>query len=270
MIARHIRILAILLTLYAASTTDTANRPVAILIAAGNRATITQGGAREKPLPTAPGDLIRFGARLITGGERVRFLYFPDGFTYEYTPSFPSYPAPSYQAIDQPNTQFEIRFVTPKPIPQKGKLAAGERFAIQLAGVDAPGVDPAGAGGESEMAALKKIESELQKPANRQDPMWQLARAIALERTNQANRAVAAYQALLKQWTQAAWLRKKIPALQAAVRAADERRDLQTRPSRTYAVIVGISDYQRFSPVDYADNDATLFRSHLRSPRGGS
>src|SRR5262249_56686155 len=43
-----------------------------------------------------------------------------------------------------------------------------------------------------------------------------------------------------------------------------------TRPPRTYAVIVGISDYQRFSPVDYADNDATLFQSHLRSPRGGS
>src|SRR5680860_930223 len=38
---------------------------------------------------------------------------------------------------------------------------------------------------------------------------------------------------------------------------------------RTFALIIGISDYQYIRPLSYADNDAELFRDFLKSPGGG-
>jgi tetratricopeptide (TPR) repeat protein len=41
-------------------------------------------------------------------------------------------------------------------------------------------------------------------------------------------------------------------------------------PKNTYAIIVGISNYPKLTPLKYADNDAILFREFLMSPAGGS
>ena len=38
---------------------------------------------------------------------------------------------------------------------------------------------------------------------------------------------------------------------------------------RTFAIILGISDYKYIRPLSYADNDAELFRDFLKSPGGG-
>ena len=43
----------------------------------------------------------------------------------------------------------------------------------------------------------------------------------------------------------------------------------QISDGRTFAVILGISDYQYIRPLSYADNDAELFRDFLKSPGGG-
>ena len=40
-------------------------------------------------------------------------------------------------------------------------------------------------------------------------------------------------------------------------------------PTRTYALIIGISKYESFRSLNYADKDATVFYDYLRSPAGG-
>ena len=41
-------------------------------------------------------------------------------------------------------------------------------------------------------------------------------------------------------------------------------------PANTYALIIGISDYEYIKPLKYADQDANLFMRFLLSPSGGS
>jgi tetratricopeptide (TPR) repeat protein len=268
---RAIRIVAILAALHAATRqVEKAEYAVAVLLQVGSNATITLGDRQEKPLPAAQGDLIYAGARLITNGERARFLFLPDACTYEFNPTYPSYPAPSYQPIDKPNTQFEVRFITPKPIAQRGKLTAGEHWPIQFASLDLAHVAPAASGRPDDPAALKRIDAALSQPANSQDPALHLAKAIALERANQLTAALTEYRGLAREWTGAAWLQKKIPELASAAQVRQQQAALQSRTPRTYAVVIGISEYQRLASVPYADHDAMLFRAHLKSPRGGA
>ena len=40
-------------------------------------------------------------------------------------------------------------------------------------------------------------------------------------------------------------------------------------PTRTYALIIGISKYESFRSLNYADKDATVFYDYLCSPAGG-
>lgn len=40
-------------------------------------------------------------------------------------------------------------------------------------------------------------------------------------------------------------------------------------PTRTYALVIGISKYESFRSLNYADKDATVFYEYLRSPAGG-
>jgi len=43
-----------------------------------------------------------------------------------------------------------------------------------------------------------------------------------------------------------------------------------TTGPRTYAMIMGISEYQYIRPLTYADSDADLFKEFLKSPAGGN
>jgi hypothetical protein len=184
---RDIRILAIVAALGAAPpTAEPPNRPVALLIDLDSKATVTNvavtlGGERENKVHAVNGDLIYAGARLITGGARIRFLFFPDGYLYEFTPNIPaSYPAPSYQAVDKPNTEFELLFTATKFTVQRGarKPVPAQRPLVRLAGIDPTSVEPSG--GADDMAALKRLDAALNQPENLHDAVLQLEKAVTL------------------------------------------------------------------------------------------
>src|SRR5438552_17266952 len=95
-----IRCAAIAGLVYAAiPPADSDKRPIGVLLEVPGNATVTTlkkdlaprnavtlGGEREAKLAAVAGQLIETGARLTTGGGRVRIVLLPDVYTYEYSP----------------------------------------------------------------------------------------------------------------------------------------------------------------------------------------
>jgi tetratricopeptide (TPR) repeat protein len=250
---------------------ERALQPVALLLDVGMAATITPADQRQKPLHAVTGELIGPGGRLITGGQSARFLFLPDSNIYEFSPVARSYPAPAYVGVDAPNTAFEVRFTTPpSTAPGRGHLTPSGRWPLPAGTVVSAGVIPHDNRGAVDPGLLRSIEAQLSRPGNQQNAELRLARAIALERSNQLANAMNEYKALAdKEWSQAGWLKTKVVELAAAETAEKQRLALSARPPRSLAVVIGISDYQRLPRLEYAANDARLFAEYLTSSQGG-
>ena len=220
----HVKLLAVVAALYAAPPgVDRVNQPVALLLV-GKNARLTQGGQKRASLSMPEGELIRWGARMHTGGERVRYLSFQDGGIYEFEHTRAPFPAPSSAVNEEPD--FEIRFVTPKVETRGGQVVQRGSVPARLGDVNPARVLLDAAGDPAALAALQRIDSELKQPANRENAALRFARAVMLEKAKQFADALDEYKTLARRFADAAWLRKKVPELTAASRLWQEREAL--------------------------------------------
>jgi len=256
--------------LYAAVPVDDRAEPgsVAVLLDVGQKATVSLSNRSDQKISAVTGQLIPAGARLMTGGEPLRFVFLPDGYTWEYISVPRSYPAPppSHRPVDRRNEQFEVRFLASTPMPgDQGKLERREKWPVRFGRIELDRMLLAGDVKDSDLSALKEIDAELGRPGNGGQPALHLAKAIALERADELRQAAVEYRALEQKWVSAAWLNKKILDLQSATQAEEQRAALRSRPGRRYAIAIGISEYQRLPRLPYAAADATLFADYAAS-----
>jgi len=111
-------------------------------------------------------------------------------------------------------------------------------------------------------ACMKPIDAAL--AAHPDDLNAQVARAAVLQEFGQTAEARAAAQAVAKLAPEATWIR----GMQSL---AEPPKSPRTNPGKTYALLIGISNYRYDPPgsLRYADKDAELFAQLLQTPRGG-
>lgn len=236
------------------------NEVVAVLLEVGDGAVLSRG-QREKPIRAYRGDVVYAGSRLLTGGQAATFVYYPERASFRFTPTYAAYPAPSFLPVEKANTQFEVRFDAGRPVVQRGKIARLRQWDAPLAPPEFERRVLAAAEPRVFDQDLQKLEAALAE--SRDDPVLRLSRSVLLERTNRLSDALGEYQALAKTWGDAAWLKRKLSDLGSEVEAARQKELLASRPPRTYAILIGISEPQNIGPVPFADADALAFRKYL-------
>ncbi len=100
------------------------------------------------------------------------------------------------------------------------------------------------------------------------DPAGLIGAATVFETRSLAANALELYYRLRAQWPDAAWLKSKIFDLEQS--AAVQSVAAPAEGKQTYALIIGVSKYQRPElSLQYAHSDATTFSQLLTSQRGG-
>lgn len=120
------------------------------------------------------------------------------------------------------------------------------------------------------LADLAPVEAALAQDPK--DPVARLARASIFEKHNLRANALEEYRSLSAEFADAVWMKGKIFELQEAIAIASAAAP-PAAGGKTYAVLVGISQYQKLPKenwLQYADADAQKFYDFLRSPRGGA
>jgi hypothetical protein len=118
------------------------------------------------------------------------------------------------------------------------------------------------------------VAAEIQRIGSGTDMQTVLARAAVYEQAGLNANALVEYRSVASQWPDATWVKGKVFELQEAIADAAAKASVSSGPQgQTYAVIVGISKYQKLPQdlwLQFAGSDATVFDKHLLSPRGGA
>jgi tetratricopeptide (TPR) repeat protein len=107
--------------------------------------------------------------------------------------------------------------------------------------------------------------------ASPDDVSSRIARAVLLDQAGIAFHAASEYRRVLAIMPDATWILSRLFALD--LRAEPAQRPVPAPTAgKTFALLIGISKYRsdQITPLLFADRDAMLFESFLRSDRGGS
>lgn len=209
--------------------------PVGIILAA--ESSFVQLPGVETQVAAQAGMELKPGYRLRSGTGTVEFVFCPDSTQQTLLPGH--------------------EIVIPRSsLPQTQGLFSNVR---KLPACDlplAPPRDPAGLGDglPPQPASSRKV-----------DILTATRRAIALDKNGDHAGAVEEYRKIASDYPGAVWTRGV-----TVTRTNPASNDLQ---GKTYALLIGISDYPKESPVkslQYAHADAEAFAEFLRSPKGGS
>lgn len=142
------------------------------------------------------------------------------------------------------------------PVPSSSRVGPQANLAAAVQSLPAPG-----------KARITQMSAVLAN--NPEDFATLMSRGATLERYGFYPEAIADYQLLNKAWSS--------PQLTSVINnleweAAANLAPVQRGPGKTYALVVGISKYQRIRIQNrpYGAQDADLFAAYLRSPRGGA
>jgi tetratricopeptide (TPR) repeat protein/uncharacterized caspase-like protein len=108
--------------------------------------------------------------------------------------------------------------------------------------------------------------------ADPKDRSARVSRVALLEKYQLDAEAIAEYKLLAEDWPDAAWVKKRLFVHQNEARPSTLPQSVM-RGGKVYALVVGISKYQRLPPgqwLEDAHQDARVFGDYLQSPRGGS
>ena len=249
--------------------------PVGLLLEARPGTQLKEPGT-ETPLHAATtGDLIYANSRLVSGGP-VAFAFYPDQYVYTFAPP-PNRAIPA-QAFDptKPNSNYEIYFEIARVNPHGGKLSPPQRPSWPLVAPLSDGYSPpAGPIIASVKTKLSQVEAALKNAqAPRDQLLLRLSRAALLEQATDLPAALQEYQRIASTWKDAGWIAgKKTLALQAQIKVNKQKEILANAPGKTYAIVIGISDYRYSSrgalqsavvpPVQFADKDAQSISDQL-------
>ena len=253
---------------------DTKEEPVGLILNAAGGKVLRSN--TETPLAARAGDILFTGDSLRAIGAPANFLYCP---------------AKASQTLDAGGdvllnaTQIKVRagkLDPPKPVnacflPQVARVsvASQQHYGVSMTrGLARPEGDviafdnlPAAV-----RSALAPLEANLK--ANPNDVPSLVQEATIFDQNKLEANALATYRKVADQWKDAIWVRGRIFELEEALANQAALKAAEISPeAKTYALIVGISKYQKV-PQDlwpqFAEADAKTFGQHLASPRGGN
>lgn len=249
-------------------------QPVGLILAARGARVVK--AERELPISAKPGDVLFSGDLLRAAGGFARVLHCPSRVASELDPDAVLVAEPrqwNLRAGRLLNAVTVPACLLPDldPVPSPSLLDAatdvirsagpGQLLAASLSALPA----------ERRIALeadLRLLDAAL---ASRPDDLAaRIAKAEVLHRHGLSREAAREYRAIEADWPDASWTRERILAFERAARTQSPDPS-PTRPGRTYALLVGISRFQKetIRPLDFPYEDAKLLRDYLRSPRGG-
>lgn len=274
-------LLFVLLAMQAAPGPDTRPRRalVGVLLQVGPNAQLMRLGTETRQMAAA-GDLIYANSRLLTGGDQVSFAFYPEKGIYTFgAAENRAYPMRSFDLTKTDNT-YELYFEATRFKPRPGVRLVDRQQAPE------PLVEPQTDSSLSPRdrgsvdADMARVESALLKTAlaAREQIILRLSRAALLEWANRLDDARQEYRRIASVWPKAGWIPgQKIVALEHQMKVDAAKAELARSAAKTYAMVIGVSDYQYSSrsnlssalvpPVQFADRDAALIRDQLtRTP----
>ena len=279
--SRLVRLAGMLFVLHAAVRVNRpVGLPVAVLLQAGKSAKVIPPDQESSGPPAQTGALLFYGSRVITGGDPLSFVYYPEKAVYSFTPQYTALPLRNLDPT-KPNTDYEVRFDAAKGVirqnldPTISKALPGPLLLPNPQGIGRRDLSP-----DNANLLLTQIEAALRSATQPLDAaLLRLSRATALEGAERLADARQEYERVAAAWTQAAWIRdKKIPAIDRQIRTDQVKARLGKATGRTLALLIGISDYKytgsgmaanRINQADFAERDVEFLRNHLQSPAGG-
>jgi len=105
------------------------------------------------------------------------------------------------------------------------------------------------------------------------NPSLLVAKGALLERFGLHHEAAESYGQLQSLWTSVDWPRKLVHRVREKERQQGEPQIAANQPGKTFALVVGISDYPKLQADEqlrFAHRDALTFASYLRSQKGGA
>jgi tetratricopeptide (TPR) repeat protein len=252
---------------------DTREEPVGLILTAAGGKVLRAN--TETPLAARSGDILFSGDSLQAIGSPASFLYCP---------------GKSSQTLDSGGEvlldakQLKVRsgkLDPPKPVnacflPQMVRVAVAsqQHYGVSMSrGLAKPEGDVIAfdALPPAVRTAIAPFEQAIR--SNPADVSPLVEEAAVFEQNKLEANALVAYRKIALEWKDAVWVRGRIfeleesLATQAAIKAAEISPD-----ARTYALMIGISKYQKLSKdlwPQFADADAKTFMQHLASARGG-
>jgi tetratricopeptide (TPR) repeat protein len=210
--------------------------PVGVILAA--QSSFVQLPGIETQFEAKPGMQLRPGYRLRSANGTVRFAFCPG----------------NTQQTLQPGRELIVPQLS---LPQTAGLFADVQKLPFCELPSTPSRDPAVRGiglPPSEPAAVPKA-----------DILDATRRAIALDQEGNHSAAAQEYQKLAADYPEAVWTR--------GVSVAPSNRASVDLEGKTFALLIGISEYPQESPLkslQFAHSDAQSFAEFLRSPKGGA
>ena len=249
--------------------------PVGLLLEARPGTQLKEPGTETPVHAATTGDLIYANSRLVSGGGPVAFAFYPGQYIYTFTPPNRAIPAPAFDPTKQ-NSDYELYFEMAQVTPRGGKLSPPQRASWPLVAPQSDGYSiTAVLDVASVKTKLSQVEAALKNAQSPRDQlMLRLSRAALLEQATDLPAALQEYERIASTWKDAGWIAaKKRLALQAQIKVNRQKELLANAAGKTYAMIIGISDYQYSSrgalqsavvpPVQFADKDAQLIRDQF-------
>lgn len=245
-----------------------AQTPVGLVVEAAS-AELRRAGS-ELPLAARPGDLLFPGDGLATGAGRVRLWFCPGREEYSAGPGSALEVGPA-QIVWRAGRAAASKSlpVCALPAVDARRLEDVRFYGARLRGLEAAESPPPPAQTVSpELAAIDQALAA--DPGN---PALRLARAATLSRLGLRRQAIEEYRKLPDSWPSVDWPRQLVHEEEDQARRAGRAPAPAEAEGRTYALLVGISDYPLLKETEqlrYAHRDAETFAEYLRSPRGGA
>lgn len=233
------------------------------LIRAGDKAALT----------ALPVDLLYPGDRLQAGTQPVTFVSCQKKMTHQLEPG--GEVVFSNDGLRAKGRLVDVKPVTTCQMPSVARLGAAseQHYGVSMTrGIPTLGdLKPREQLSEPLRRELAPLDAALN--ADPQDVTSLITRAALFEQEKVLPNAVADYRTIARLWPDALWVKGKIFRLEETLALEAAAAMASDLGGQTYAVVVGISKYQRL-PSDlqlhFADADARMFSEHLRTERGGA
>ena len=242
--------------------------PVGLVLNPGGGQLLRAG--TETPLAARSGDLLFSGDGLRTSASAASFLFCPG------------------KSLETLSSAGEVRLDDKKPKVRSGTISEQparscslpKTLRVATASQQHYGVTMTrGVAGEippvpraqlpaDVIAELAAFDTAL--ASNPQDQAALVGAATVFENHSLPANALEMYYRLRTQWPDAAWVKGKIFDLEQAAAAQQAATTAAGPGGQTYALLVGVSKYQRPDlSLQFAHSDAQTFSQLLTSPRGG-
>ena len=251
-------------------------QPVGIVLSAQGARVLRAGN--ELPLKAQAGDMLFTGDSLQSDEGSVFFLFCPDNSSQTLATGgrvvLESAQLRVLQGTFQNQTKVKYCLL---PQLERSPSASQYHFGDTLTRALAPSATEEGSFEtrvnslpEDQRRALREELGPIDQALaiNSQDPATRLARATVLQKYNLLTDAAMEFEQATEAWQGKEWVRQLVHEA-----APDEPPAQAEGPGQTYALLVGISKYQKLSDdqqLQFAHADAQTFDQHLKSPRGGS